>query len=93
MLDAGARSVKDLSMRITKMKETSAEKLQSEYQKLVEGLKESKKSYDQSDFLANPILPADVLNEAVPGNIRQAEHFIGFLRRFIEYIKVFPFLI
>lgn len=25
--------------------------------------------------------------ESVPGNIRQAEHFIGFLRRFVEYIK------
>jgi len=25
--------------------------------------------------------------EAVPGNIRNAEHFIGFLKRFIEYLK------
>ncbi len=33
------------------------------------------------------MLPADILEEAVPGNIRQAEHFIGFLRRFVEYIK------
>jgi len=28
------------------------------------------------------------LNEAVPGNIRRAEHFIAFLKRFIEYLKV-----
>ena len=26
--------------------------------------------------------------EAVPGNIRQAEHFVNFMRRFIEYLKV-----
>jgi hypothetical protein len=24
----------------------------------------------------------------MPGNIRKAEHFIAFLRRFIEYLKV-----
>ena len=28
------------------------------------------------------------LTEAVPGNIRQAEHFVNFMRRFIEYLKV-----
>ena len=26
--------------------------------------------------------------EAVPGNIRQAEHFVAFMRRFVEYLKV-----
>ncbi len=26
--------------------------------------------------------------EAMPGNIRKAEHFVGFLRRFNEYMKV-----
>lgn len=32
-------------------------------------------------------LPEDLLKEAVPGNIRRAEHFIAFLKRFIEYLK------
>lgn len=27
------------------------------------------------------------LSEAVPGTIRTAEHFVGFLRRFMEYLK------
>lgn len=27
------------------------------------------------------------LSEAVPGTIRTAEHFVGFLRRFLEYLK------
>jgi hypothetical protein len=31
--------------------------------------------------LANPALPADILQEAVPGTIRRAEHFIAFLRK------------
>jgi DNA excision repair protein ERCC-2 len=34
------------------------------------------------------VLPDDLLNEAIPGNIRKAEHFIAFLKRFVEYIKV-----
>lgn len=33
-------------------------------------------------------LPEDLLKEAVPGNIRRAEHFVSFLKRFIEYLKV-----
>jgi len=33
-------------------------------------------------------LPDDLLNEAVPGNIRRAEHFVAFLKRFVEYLKV-----
>ena len=29
-----------------------------------------------------------LISEAMPGNIRKAEHFMGFLRRFNEYLKV-----
>jgi len=36
------------------------------------------------------VLPDDLLKEAVPGNIRKAEHFVAFLKRFVEYLKVFP---
>ncbi|CAI7760984.1 unnamed protein product, partial [Closterium sp. NIES-54] len=38
-------------------------------------------------WLANPLLPADILQEAVPGNIRRAEHFLAFLRRFLAYLQ------
>jgi len=41
-------------------------------------------SYGQS----TSVLPDDLLKEAVPGNIRRAEHFVAFLRRFVEYLKV-----
>jgi len=34
------------------------------------------------------VLPQDLLQEAVPGNIRRAEHFTAFLARFVEYLKV-----
>ena len=34
------------------------------------------------------VLPDDILEEAVPGNIRKAEHFVVFLKRIIEYLKM-----
>lgn len=34
------------------------------------------------------MMPANLADEAVPGNIRRAEHFAGFLSRFVEYLKV-----
>lgn len=37
---------------------------------------------------ADPVLPDDVVKEVVPGNIRRAEHFVGLMRRFTEFLKV-----
>ena len=34
------------------------------------------------------VLSDDMIKEAVPGNIRKAEHFVAFLKRFVEYMKV-----
>lgn len=39
------------------------------------------------NWLANPALPDDILKEAVPGNIRRAEHFLSVLRRLVQYLK------
>jgi DNA excision repair protein ERCC-2 len=33
------------------------------------------------------VLDPDVLNEAVPGNIRRAEHFVQFMRKVVEHLK------
>lgn len=38
------------------------------------------------------VLPEDLLKEAVPGNIRKAEHFVAFLKRLVEYLKVGSFI-
>ncbi|KAK7014868.1 helicase ATP-binding domain-containing protein [Favolaschia claudopus] len=72
----------DTSCRI---KTTNSSKLLDEYAKLVDGLREP--SDDDDAFMSNPLLPDDLLNEAVPGNIRKAEHFVAFLKRFVEYLK------
>jgi DNA excision repair protein ERCC-2 len=39
-------------------------------------------------MLANPVVPADILQEAVPGNIRRAEHFVTFMKKIVEHMKV-----
>ncbi|GJJ12366.1 hypothetical protein Clacol_006607 [Clathrus columnatus] len=86
MLDSAARSVTRLGAKIEEIKRTDASKLQEEYAKLVEGLQEAAVP-DEDAMMANPVLPDDLLNEAIPGNIRKAEHFVAFLKRFVEYLK------
>ncbi|KKA20188.1 DNA repair helicase [Rasamsonia emersonii CBS 393.64] len=87
-LRKASRSAANLERKIGEMKSTDAERLQNEYAKLVEGLREAEEARDEEQFIANPILPDDLLKEAVPGNIRRAEHFVAFLKRFIEYLKM-----
>ncbi|ORZ35249.1 transcription factor TFIIH complex subunit Rad15 [Catenaria anguillulae PL171] len=87
VLDSSATCVAQLSDRIAHIKRTDAEKLRAEYDRLVEGLRGAAEARDANDLLGNPVLPDDVLEGAVPGNIRKAEHFVAFLRRFIEYLK------
>lgn len=119
------------SLHGDRIKDTDAAKLTQEYRRLVEGLKEANVARETDVYLANPVLPDEVLQgiirmkhrdikyslslstslhcnptlktqtemnlllvlftlsfpEAVPGTIRTAEHFVGFLRRFLEYLK------
>ncbi|KAF9005645.1 hypothetical protein BDQ17DRAFT_1353521 [Cyathus striatus] len=88
MLDSASRSVTRLGEKIDEIKTTDAAKLQDEYAKLVEGLQDAGDDDNDTDgFMGNPLLPDDLLNEAIPGNIRKAEHFVAFLKRFVEYLK------
>lgn len=86
-LRKATRGANNLERKIQDMKGSDAEKLQNEYTKLVEGLREAEQARDEEQFISNPVLPDDLLKEAVPGNIRRAEHFVTFLKRFIEYLK------
>jgi DNA excision repair protein ERCC-2 len=36
---------------------------------------------------ASPLLSSDILEEAIPGNIRKAEHFVVYLKKLVVYIK------
>ncbi|KAF3071321.1 DNA repair helicase rad15 [Daldinia childiae] len=86
-LRKATRGAQNLERKISEMKETDREQLENEYQKLVEGLRDADEARQEDTFMANPVLPDDLLKEAVPGNIRRAEHFTAFLKRFIEYLK------
>lgn len=87
ILRKASRGANKLGQAVDEMKSQDSEKLQNEYEKLVEGLREAEVARDEELFMSNPILPQDLLDEAIPGNIRKAEHFISFLKRFIEYLK------
>ena len=86
-LKKATRGASKLNDAVNEMKQQDNEKLQSEYEKLVEGLRQAEVEREEELFMSNPILPKDLLDEAIPGNIRKAEHFIAFLKRFIEYLK------
>jgi len=70
-----------------RIKEEDTNRLAEEYQRLVKGLKDASVARETDMLLANPVLPDEILKEVVPGNIRNADHFLSFLKRFIEYLK------
>lgn len=85
ILGASARSVKNLSTNITRIKATDADKLKKEYNRLVEGLSGIARIADEAK--ADPVLPDDVIQEVIPANIRKAEDFIDLLKRFLQYLQ------
>ncbi|XP_049950845.1 general transcription and DNA repair factor IIH helicase subunit XPD [Schistocerca serialis cubense] len=87
IVDKSTANIQLLERTIAEMKEDDAQKLKEEYQRLVEGLRDANLARETDIVLANPVLPDEVLHEVVPGNIRNAEHFVAFLKRFVEYLK------
>ncbi|KAG8515314.1 General transcription and DNA repair factor IIH helicase subunit XPD [Galemys pyrenaicus] len=86
-LDRCQSNLETLQKTVLRIKETDEQRLREEYRRLVEGLREASVARETDAHLANPVLPDEVLQEAVPGSIRTAEHFLGFLRRLLEYVK------
>nr|CAB3243287.1 TFIIH basal transcription factor complex helicase XPD subunit-like [Phallusia mammillata] len=86
-LDRCSQNVETLQNHLQKVRETDQEKLRNEYKRLVEGLREANLARETDVILSNPVIPDEILQEAVPGNIRNAEHFVTFMRRFVEYLK------
>ncbi|XP_026498197.1 general transcription and DNA repair factor IIH helicase subunit XPD [Vanessa tameamea] len=87
-IDKSTQALQTLEKAVAELKQEDASRLTAEYEQMVEGLREAAVARDTDLILANPILPDEVLDEVVPGNIRNAEHFLGFLKRFIEYLKM-----
>lgn len=53
-LRKATRGANNLERKITEMKSTDAEKLQNEYARLVEGLRDADEARDEGAFMANP---------------------------------------
>lgn len=87
MLRKAHRGLASLGEVVDRVKQQDRQRLQTEYEKLVEGLQQAQADRDAELFMANPTLPDDLASDAVPGSIRKAEHFVAFLRRFVEYLK------
>ncbi|GME74773.1 unnamed protein product [Ambrosiozyma monospora] len=88
VLKRASKGANALNEKVKEVKQVDSKRLQDEYEKLVQGLRESDVDNENEElFMANPILSGDVLDEAIPGSIRRAEHFISFLKRLIEYLK------
>ncbi|ELU01094.1 hypothetical protein CAPTEDRAFT_167887 [Capitella teleta] len=80
-------NIEKLQECIDTIKEHDQQKLKDEYLRMVEGLRDANVARETDVVLSNPVLPDEVLQEAVPGGIRNAEHFLVFMKRFLEYIK------
>lgn len=87
VIERGTQALDNLEKLVKEMKEDDQNRLQEEYSKMVQGLRDVYQARETDQQLANPVLPDDILREAVPGNIRHADHFLGFLNRFIAYLK------
>lgn len=88
LLDKCSNSIQILEKTITDMREREDTRLRREYERLVEGLRDANVARETDMALVNPVLPSEILQEVVPGNIRNAEHFVAFMKRFVEYIKL-----
>lgn len=80
-------SIKCVRRLRRRFKATDAGRLRAEYNRLVEGLAQRGNLPFTDNWLSNPALPDDILKEAVPGNIRRAEHFLHVLRRLVQYLE------
>lgn len=86
-LDKCCNNIDTLKRHVQKLRETDEKTLQTEYQKLVDGLRDANIARETDVILSNPVVPTEILQEAVPGNIRNAEHFLSFFKRFVEFLK------
>ena len=85
-LDGASANIRGLRREVERLKEKDASRLRQEYEQLVQGLRHAREAAATDVAMANPALPDEVLEEAVPGNIRQAEHFLSFIDRFNERV-------
>lgn len=87
-LDESAGNLTKLSSEIERVKKEDAGRLHEEYRRLVQGLQQAGQIDDDvAQRLRSPVLPDDLVSEAIPGSIRRAEHFVALLRRIVNFLR------
>lgn len=99
LLRRAGRNITQLNSAITRAKDSASERLEREYRRIVEGLPLHQSNAllmrpDQGHAFAGgdevpaaPVLPTDVVQEAVPESIQKAEEFVGLLDKVITFLK------
>ena len=86
-LEACSRNLGRISAELNKMKSTDADRLRQEYERLVNGLAQSGHLPINAELASNPVLPDEILNQAVPGNLRRADSFVKYLHKLVAFLK------
>lgn len=99
ILRGAAQNVTQLNSSIYRAKKDSAERLRNEYTRIVSGLPIAATNIEmgrarQGRVFANgeevphaPVLPNDIVKEAVPDSIRKAESFLSFLEKLVSFLQ------
>jgi len=87
LLEKCDKNLTELSEHVQKLKNENKERLDEEYDRMVNNLRQVQEDRANENAWANPVLPDAILNEAIPGSIRTADFFLNFLRRLMEYLK------
>jgi DNA excision repair protein ERCC-2 len=86
-LDHASSNLIKLQNQIKQLTEEDAERLKAEYNSLLKGLQASVGNADTDFELAKVDLPEDIIKEAVPEEIRNADEFLRQVRGFLEYLR------
>ncbi|KAI6231022.1 General transcription and DNA repair factor IIH helicase subunit XPD [Aphelenchoides besseyi] len=87
LLERCSKNLDELAEHVKKVKSENKDRLDEEYERMVNNLKRVQEERALDNAWANPVLPDAILNEAIPGSIRTADFFLVFLRRLMEYLK------
>eukprot|EP00633_Aureoumbra_lagunensis_P004857 CAMPEP_0197320100 /NCGR_PEP_ID=MMETSP0891-20130614/57627_1 /TAXON_ID=44058 ORGANISM="Aureoumbra lagunensis, Strain CCMP1510" /NCGR_SAMPLE_ID=MMETSP0891 /ASSEMBLY_ACC=CAM_ASM_000534 /LENGTH=708 /DNA_ID=CAMNT_0042811325 /DNA_START=520 /DNA_END=2646 /DNA_ORIENTATION=+ len=90
-LNKAQACITKLNNRVNELRSQDVDRIRSEYTKLVSNLRISgalpQPSATDDQLGAAPIIPNHIADDAVPGSIRRAEHFLRMLRIIIQYLK------
>ncbi|OII73955.1 DNA repair related protein [Cryptosporidium ubiquitum] len=99
ILNGAARNLRTLKSEIENLSSLDEQRLQDEYTRLIQGLRNSGQIQDEAvlqDLERFPVLPDEmekIRKGLIPGSIRRAEHFITIMKKLIlylqEYIRVY----